>query len=94
MTAVQPSDASAPTPIPTAQRPHRRRAILLRVAVFAVILAGLGFWGHTWMRTSMFFVTETDARIMTDLVVIGARRAGEITDRPMPRGTASPPVKF
>ncbi|MGB1005571.1 MAG: HlyD family secretion protein [Thalassobaculaceae bacterium] len=86
MTAVQPSDASAPTPIPTAQRPHRRRAILLRVAVFAVILAGLGFWGHTWMRTSMFFVTETDARIMTDLVVIGARRAGEIIDRPIAEG--------
>ena len=86
MTAVQPTDASAPTPIPTAVRPRWRVAILLQVAVLVAILAGLGFWGHAWMRTSLFFVTETDARIMTDLVVIGARRAGEIIDRPIAEG--------
>ena len=84
MTAVQPTDASAPTPIPTAVRPRWRVAILLQVAVLVAILAGR-LWGRA-LDADLFFVTETDARIMTDLVVIGARRAGEIIDRPIAEG--------
>lgn len=59
---------------------------IIRVIVVLVVLAGFGYWAQTWVRNSLLYVTETDARIMADFVVVGATANGEIIDRPVNEG--------
>ena len=65
------------------QKPRYRRAFgqISRVVGILVVVAGLGYWAQTWVRNSLLYVTETDARIMADFVVVGATASGEMTAR-------------
>ncbi len=70
------------------QKPRYRRAFgqISRVIGILVVVAGLGYWAQTWVRNSLLYVTETDARIMADFVVVGATASGEMAARAVNEG--------
>ena len=47
-----------------------------------LIVAGLALWGAGKLRESMVLVSETDARVAADMVTVGSRVAGQVTERP------------
>jgi membrane fusion protein (multidrug efflux system) len=59
------------------QRPRRRRwlPLLLIIAAFSA----LGVWGADYLRARFLLVHETDARVVADMVAVGARVEGWIS---------------
>ncbi|MFT5391354.1 MAG: membrane fusion protein (multidrug efflux system) [Gammaproteobacteria bacterium] len=59
------------------QRPRRRRwlPLLLIIAAFSA----LGVWGADYLHARFLFVHETDARVVADMVAVGARVEGWIS---------------
>ena len=87
-TSATAQDTTAPDATVVRQKPRYRRAFgqISRVVGILVVVAGLGYWAQTWVRNSLLYVTETDARIMADFVVVGATASGEMTARAVNEG--------
>jgi membrane fusion protein (multidrug efflux system) len=87
-TSATAQDTTAPDATVVRQKPRYRRAFgqISRVVGILVVVAGLGYWAQTWVRNSLLYVTETDARIMADFVVVGATASGEMTARTVNEG--------
>jgi membrane fusion protein (multidrug efflux system) len=60
---------------------HRRRKTLA-----AILLAGLAVAGLAWQYERLSHVTETDARVMADMVTMSSRIDGWIAERPVTDG--------
>jgi membrane fusion protein (multidrug efflux system) len=59
-----------------------------RAAALALLAVGLGAFAFHWVRTSLNYVHETDARIVADLVAVSSRVAGVVDERPAEEGRA------
>ncbi len=65
----------------------RRRAFrLARFALVGAMLIGVAVWAADWLRTTLLYVHETDARIVADMVAISSRVAGRVVDIPATSG--------
>ena len=73
--------ADAPTPR------GRGAARFLRLVLISAMLVGLGLWAADWMRDSLLYVHETDARIAADMVSVSSRVAGRVIERPIRSGS-------
>lgn len=83
---VQPPPSMAPATAPGrlargARRLDRWRGRLL-LALFAVLLAGIGIWQYGRLS----HVTETDARVMADMITMSSRIDGWVSSRPVTDG--------
>jgi membrane fusion protein (multidrug efflux system) len=64
----------------------RRRRPLARLVLFAVVAAGIALWAANWARTTLFYVHETDARIVADMITLASQVAGVVASRPVEEG--------
>ena len=62
-------------------------ARIARVVLLSGMILGLGLWAAGWMRDSLLYVHETDARIAADMVSVSSRVAGRVTARPIRGGS-------
>ncbi|MEK9661729.1 MAG: HlyD family secretion protein, partial [Alphaproteobacteria bacterium] len=80
------SDTTSPTDAP-APPGRRLRATLRYTVLIAIVLAaliGAGRWGY-WQWSH---VSETDARIVADMIIVSSRVSGWVVDRPVEEGDA------
>ena len=69
--------------------PGDRRRRVFRVARFALVgalLVGVSVWAADWLRATLLYVHETDARIVADMVSISSRVAGWVVEIPATTG--------
>ena len=72
----------------TADAPRGRGgARFLRLVLISAMLVGLGLWAAGWMRDSLLYVHETDARVAADMVSVSSRVAGRVIERPIRSGS-------
>ena len=62
-------------------------ARISRIVLLSGMVLGLGLWAAGWMRDSLLYVHETDARIVADMVSVSSRVAGRVTARPLRGGS-------
>ena len=74
------------TPEPTEPR-GRGIARIARIVLLGGMVLGLGLWAAGWIRDSLLYVHETDARIAADMVSVSSRVAGRVTARPLRGGS-------
>ncbi len=65
----------------------RGGARFLRLVLIGAMLVGLGVWAADWIRNSLLYVHETDARIAADMVSVSSRVAGRVIERPIRSGS-------
>ena len=53
-------------------------ARISRIVLLSGMVLGLGLWAAGWMRDSLLYVHETDARIAADMVSVSSRVAGRV----------------
>ncbi len=87
--AGMPADSEAPLAAP------RRRArgpwFYIRIAVLLAVAAGVAWWASQWLRNSLLYVHETDARIKADMIEVSSRVGGIITEFAGAEGDPAPP---
>ena len=74
---------------PAAVQPgaRRRRAFrLARIALVGAMLVGVTIWASNWLRATLLYVHENDARIVADMVSISSRVAGWVVEIPATSG--------
>ena len=62
-------------------------ARIARIVLLSGMVLGLGLWAAGWIRDSLLYVHETDARIAADMVSVSSRVAGRVTARPLRGGS-------
>ena len=65
----------------------RGGARVARIVLLGAMVAGLAVWAAGWMRDSLLYVHETDARIRADMVSVSSRVAGRVVERPIRSGS-------
>ncbi len=77
-------------PAPADPGPARARGrgvyLVARGLLLLVLLLAMAAWGAQWVRTSILFVHETDARIMADIVAVSSVADGVLTERRVDEG--------
>jgi len=63
-----------------------RRRPLARLALLAVVAGGIFLWAANWARTTLLYVHETDARIVSDMITLASRVDGLVVTRPVQEG--------
>ena len=63
-----------------------RRRPLARLALLAVVAGGIFLWAANWARTTLLYVHETDARIVSDMITLASRVDGLVAARPVQEG--------
>lgn len=63
-----------------------RRRPLARLALLAVVAGGIFLWAANWARTTLLYVHETDARIVSDMITLASRVDGLVATRPVQEG--------
>ncbi|MBM3548895.1 MAG: HlyD family secretion protein [Alphaproteobacteria bacterium] len=63
-----------------------RRRPLARLAIFGVVAAGIFLWAGNWARTTLLYVHETDARIVSEMITLASQSAGVVMTRPVVEG--------
>lgn len=63
-----------------------RRRPLARLALLAVVAGGIFLWAANWARTTLLYVHETDARIVSDMITLASRVDGLVATRPIQEG--------
>jgi len=73
---------------PVQQSGDRRRRLFKygRVAAIVVLVLGVGVWAADWMRSTLIYVHETDARIHSDVISVSSRVAGWVVEMPATSG--------
>ncbi len=74
---------------PAAAQPgaRRRRAFrLARIALVGAMLVGVAIWAANWLRATLLYVHENDARIVADMVSVSSRVAGWVVEIPATSG--------
>ena len=66
----------------------RRRELFKygRVAAIVVLVLGVGIWAADWVRSTLIYVHETDARIHSDVISVSSRVAGWVVKMPATSG--------
>ena len=67
-------------------RRGRRLFAIARIVLLLVLLLAMATWLAQWMRTSVLYVHETDARIMADIVTVSSRTSGNLVERRVSEG--------
>ncbi|MCH9670422.1 MAG: HlyD family secretion protein [Gammaproteobacteria bacterium] len=80
--------AATPSPDTPAAKAGGSRRRVGRFAFIGVILLALVAWGALWTHQRLQFVHEIDARVVADVVTVGARVDGWITDLAVQSGDA------
>ena len=84
------SDQTAPTPAPEpeppadAPAPARWRRLLFlagRILLLLVLLATMAAWAAQWIRTSVLYVHEADARVKADILAVSSTAEGILLER-------------
>ena len=84
------SDQTAPPPAPEpappadAPAPARWRRLLFlagRVLLLLVLLATMAAWAAQWIRTSVLYVHEADARVKADILAVSSTAEGVLLER-------------
>jgi membrane fusion protein (multidrug efflux system) len=63
-----------------------RRRPLARLALLAVVAGAIFLWAANWARTTLLYVHETDARIVSDMITLASRVDGLVATRPIAEG--------
>jgi membrane fusion protein (multidrug efflux system) len=63
-----------------------RRRELARLILLAVVAGGIFLWAANWARTTLLYVHETDARIVSDMITLASPVAGLVMTRPVEEG--------
>jgi membrane fusion protein (multidrug efflux system) len=63
-----------------------RRRPLARLVIFAIVAGGIFLWAANWARTTLLYVHETDARIVSDMITLASQTAGVVMTRPVVEG--------
>ncbi|MBM3534076.1 MAG: HlyD family secretion protein [Alphaproteobacteria bacterium] len=63
-----------------------RRRPLARLVIFAVVAGGIFLWAANWARTTLLYVHETDARIVSEMITLASQSAGVVMERPVVEG--------
>lgn len=74
---------------PAAAHPGDRRRRVFRIArigLIGALLVGVAVWAADWLRDTLLYVHETDARIVADMVAVSSRVAGWVVDIPATSG--------
>lgn len=66
---------------------RRRLGPLLRLVLLVVVGGAIVAWAANWARTTLFYVHETDARIVSDMITVSSRVDGLVTSRPVEEGS-------
>ena len=64
-----------------------RKTRWFRWSIFTFILILVGAWGFQTLKTYWFYVHETDARIVADMISISSQVSGRILERPVDMGS-------
>jgi len=64
-----------------------RRRPLARLVLLAVAAGGIFLWAANWARTTLLYVHETDARIVSDMITLASQTSGVVMTRPVTEGT-------
>jgi membrane fusion protein (multidrug efflux system) len=74
---VQPArEGQAEVPVPTAQRPSRKR-IVIGMVLLAALLGG-GYEGYGWWTNGRFMVSTDDAYVQADITILAAKASGYV----------------
>ena len=65
----------------------RGGARIARIVLLGAMIIGLGLWAAGWIRDSLLYIHETDARIRADMVSVSSRVAGRVIMRPIRGGS-------
>ena len=60
---------------------NRRLFAIGRLVLLLVLAIALIYWLFGWVKSSFFYVHETDARVMADLITISSEVEGRIVRR-------------
>ena len=71
---------------PQRQAGGRRLFAIARALLLLVLLLAMAAWGVQWIRSTIVYVHETDARVMADLVTVSSTADGILVDRPVKEG--------
>ena len=71
---------------PQRQAGGRRLFAIARALLLVVLLLAMAAWGAQWIRSTIVYVHETDARVMADLVTVSSAADGILVDRPVKEG--------
>ena len=63
-----------------------RRRPLARLALLAGVAGGIFLGAANWARTTLLYVHETDARIVSDMITLASRVDGLVATRPVQEG--------
>lgn len=69
----------------------RRMWTVIRIAVLVLVLAAIAVWASQWVRDSLLYVHETDARIKADMIEVSSRVGGLISEFAGAEGDPAPP---
>jgi membrane fusion protein (multidrug efflux system) len=65
-----------------------RRRPLARLVLLGVVAGGIALWAANWARTTLLYVHETDARIVSDMITLASQSAGVVATRPVEEGAS------
>lgn len=63
-----------------------RRRPLARLVLLAVVAGGIFLWAANWARTTLLYVHESDARIVSDMIMLASQSAGVVATRSVDEG--------
>ena len=66
---------------------NRRLFAVARMVLLFLLVIALLYWLFGWMKESILYVHETDARVMADLITISSEVEGKIVKRFVSEGT-------
>ncbi len=66
---------------------NRRLFAVARMVLLFLLVIALLYWLFGWMKQSILYVHETDARVMADLITISSEVEGKIVKRFVSEGT-------
>ena len=69
------------------QPSNRRLFAVARMVLLFLLVIALLYWFFGWMKESILYVHETDARVMADLITISSEVEGKIVKRFVSEGT-------
>ena len=69
------------------QPSNRRLFAVARMVLLFLLVIALLYWLFGWMKESILYVHETDARVMADLITISSEVEGKIVKRFVSEGT-------